>query len=464
MRSTSKNRIYFQIFFFKRHTIRPAIRPCGEIARLCVTVLVFKETLMGSLVSILGIFVLMFIAYLCSTNRKAINYRTVLGALTIQIAIGAFILYVPWGRDALKWLADGVKAIIDYGYEGIRFLFGSIAPNQDGSSGSVGFVFAVNVLSIIIFFSALISVLYYMGVMQFFIRIIGGGLQKALGTSRAESMSAAANIFVGQTEAPLIVKPFIAKMTESELFAIMVGGLASIAGSVLAGYAGMGVPLTYLIAASFMAAPAGLLFAKIIVPQTQQVNENMDVVNEDKPANVLDAAASGASTGMQLALNVGAMLIAFVALIALINGLLGTIGNWINYPELSLGLIFGYVFRPLAWIIGVPWHDSAIAGQMIGTKLAINEFVGYLEFAPYLGEHAPAILSEKTKAIVTFALCGFANFSSIAILIGGLGGMAPNRRGDIARLGLRAVLAGSLANLMSATIAGFFIGISGAIL
>lgn len=419
---------------------------------------------MGSLISIIGIFVLMFIAYLFSTNRKAISARTVFGALAIQILIGAFILYVPAGREFLKMLADGVQAVIDYGYEGIRFLFGSVAPKKDGSMGSVGFIFAVNVLSIIIFFSSLISVLYYMGVMQFFIRIIGGGLQKALGTSRAESMSAAANIFVGQTEAPLIVKPFISKMTESELFAVMVGGLASIAGSVLAGYAGMGVPLTYLIAASFMAAPAGLLFAKIIVPQTEKFSDDMTVIDEEKPANILDSAAAGASTGMQLALNVGAMLIAFVALIALINGLLGTIGGWIHYPQLSLGLIFGYVFRPLAWIIGVPWHDAAIAGQMIGTKLAINEFVGYLEFAPYLAADAAVHLSDKTKAIVTFALCGFANFSSIAILIGGLGGMAPSRRGDIARLGLRAVLAGSLANLMSATIAGLFIGISGAVL
>lgn len=416
---------------------------------------------MGSFISLIGIFVLMLIAFLFSTNRKAINKRTVFGALAIQIAIGAFILYVPWGRDFLKMLADGVQSVINYGNEGIKFLFGNVITNP---AGSVGFVFAVNVLSIIIFFSSLISVLYYLGVMQFFIRIIGGGLQKALGTSRAESMSAAANIFVGQTEAPLIVKPFIAKMTESELFAIMVGGLASIAGSVLAGYAGLGVPLTYLIAASFMAAPAGLLFAKIIVPQTQTFNDDMSVINDEKPANVLDAAASGASTGMQLALNVGAMLIAFVALIALINGLLGSIGNWINYPQLSLGLIFGYVFRPLAWIIGVPWNDATVAGQMIGTKLAINEFVAYLDFAPYLATDATVQLSEKTKAIVTFALCGFANFSSIAILIGGLGGMAPTRRGDIARLGLRAVLAGSLANLMSATIAGFFIGISGAVL
>lgn len=417
----------------------------------------------GSIISIIGIFVLLLIAYAFSTNRKAINYRTVLGALAIQIGIGAFILYVPWGRDALQACADGVQAVINYGNEGIKFLFGDKITN---GGGPVGFVFAVNVLSIIIFFSALISVLYYLGIMQFFIRIIGGGLRKALRTSQAESMSAAANIFVGQTEAPLVVRPYIAKMTESELFAVMTGGLASIAGSVMAGYANMGVPLTYLIAASFMAAPAGLLFAKIIVPQTQNVDDSHTTMEKENHANILDAAASGASTGMQLAMNVGAMLIAFVALIALLNGILGAVGGWFGYPELSLGLVFGYIFRPLAWVIGVPWQESSVAGQMIGTKLAINEFVGYLEFAKYLDpETAKDLipLGEKTKAIITFALCGFANFSSIAILIGGLGGMAPTRRGDIARLGLRAVLAGSLANLMSATIAGLFIGISGSI-
>lgn len=289
-------------------------------------------------------------------------------------------------------------------------------------------------------------------------------ITKALGTSKAESMSAAANIFVGQTEAPLVVKPYISKMTESELFAIMAGGLASIAGSVMAGYAGMGVPLTYLIAASFMAAPAGLLFAKIMVPQTEKFRDELEAVDLEKPANILDAAASGASSGMQLALNVGAMLIAFVALIALVNGILGGIGGWFGYDTLNLGQIFGWVFKPLAWVIGVPWEEAEIAGQMIGLKLAVNEFVGYLEFAKYLAPESTVHLTDKTVAIITFALCGFANFSSIAILIGGIGAMAPSRRGDIARLGIKAVIAGSLANLMSATIAGLFIGLGGAVL
>ena len=412
---------------------------------------------MGILGSILGIVVLLVIAVLFSNNRKAINLRTVLGALAIQIGFAALILYVPFGRDALQATANGVSNVIAYGNEGINFVFGGLS-----DPSNAGFIFAVKVLPIIVFFSGLISVLYYLGIMQVVIKVIGGALQAALGTSKAESMSAAANIFVGQTEAPLVVRPYIKNMTQSELFAIMAGGTASIAGSVMAGYAGMGVPLTYLIAASFMAAPAGLLFAKILFPQTEQFTDKQpDTDDSEKPTNVLEAMAGGASAGMQLALNVGAMLIAFVGLIALINGILGGVGGWFGYGDLTLQSIFGWIFKPLAYLIGVSWDESAIAGQMIGMKLAVNEFVGYLEFAKYLQPDTAVVLSEKTKAIITFALCGFANFSSIAILIGGIGGMAPNRRGDVARLGLKAVVAGTLANLMSATIAGLFIELSG---
>jgi uncharacterized transporter HI_0519 len=412
---------------------------------------------MGILGSILGIVVLLVIAVLFSNNRKAINLRTVLGALAIQIGFAALILYVPFGRDALQATANGVSNVIAYGNEGINFVFGGLS-----DPSNAGFIFAVKVLPIIVFFSGLISVLYYLGIMQVVIKVIGGALQAALGTSKAESMSAAANIFVGQTEAPLVVRPYIKNMTQSELFAIMAGGTASIAGSVMAGYAGMGVPLTYLIAASFMAAPAGLLFAKILFPQTEQFNDKQPETDDsEKPTNVLEAMAGGASAGMQLALNVGAMLIAFVGLIALVNGILGGVGGWFGYADLTLQSIFGWIFKPLAYLIGVSWDESAIAGQMIGMKLAVNEFVGYLEFAKYLQPDTAVVLSEKTKAIITFALCGFANFSSIAILIGGIGGMAPNRRGDVARLGLKAVVAGTLANLMSATIAGLFIELSG---
>ncbi len=416
---------------------------------------------MDVLMGILGMVVLLAIAILFSNNRRAINWRTVIGALAIQIGFAALILYVPAGKNALGATADAVANVIAYGNEGINFVFGGLAD----PSKPTGFIFAVKVLPIIVFFSGLISVLYYLGIMQVVIKIIGGALQKVLGTSKTESMSAAANIFVGQTEAPLVVKPYISRMTESELFAIMAGGTASIAGSVMAGYAGMGVSLTYLIAASFMAAPAGLLFAKILYPQTEKFNDvQPEITDAEKPSNLLEAMAGGASAGMQLALNVGAMLIAFVALIALINGILGGIGGWFGYGELTLQSIFGWIFKPLAYLIGVSWQESGIAGEMIGMKLAVNEFVGYLEFAKYLQPDTAVVLSEKTKAIITFALCGFANFSSIAILIGGLGGIAPNRRGDIARLGLRAVIAGTLANLMSATIAGLFIGLSGATL
>lgn len=411
--------------------------------------------------SLVGMIVLILIAVLLSDNRKAINIRTVAGAFAIQFALGAFVLYVPWGKDLLKSVSDGVSSVIDYGADGTSFLFGGLVSDKMFEVfGGGGFIFAFRVLPTLIFFSALISVLYYLGIMQWVIRILGGGLQKALGTSRAESMSAAANIFVGQTEAPLVVRPFVPRMTQSELFAIMCGGLASIAGGVLAGYASMGVPIEYLVAASFMAAPGGLLFAKIMKPETDEPIEQLadtSVEGEDKPANVIDAAAGGASAGLQLALNVGAMLIAFIGLIALVNGLLGGIGGWFGFEHLTLESILGWLFSPLAFLIGVPWSEAKVAGEFIGLKTVANEFVAYAQFAPYLGDAAPAVLSEKTKAIISFALCGFANLSSIAILLGGLGGIAPKRRAEIARMGIKAVIAGTLSNLMAATIAGFFL-------
>ena len=416
--------------------------------------------------SIIGIVVLLAIAFLLSNNRRAISLRTVGGAFLIQIGIGALVLYSELGRQALLGAAEAVNKVIAYGNEGISFLFGGLVSDKMFEVfGGGGFVFAFRVLPAIVFFASLISVLYYLGIMQWVIRLIGGFLQKILGTSKTESMSAAANIFVGQTEAPLIVRPYIATMTQSELFAIMCGGLASVAGSVMIGYAQMGVPLPYLIAASFMAAPGGLLFAKILFPQTEKTNDDLKSNDVDeKPSNVLDAAAMGASSGMQLAMNVGAMLLAFIALIALLNGIIGGVGGWFGYGELNLQTILGWVFRPLAWVIGVPWNEAEIAGAMIGEKLVLNEFVAYVDFVKYLSPESSVVLAEKTKAIITFALCGFANFSSIAILIGGLGTMAPNRRKDIARLGIKAVIAGSLSNLMSAAIAGLFIGLVGPVL
>ncbi|MEX3073912.1 NupC/NupG family nucleoside CNT transporter [Vibrio alginolyticus] len=425
---------------------------------------------MSLFMSLVGMVVLLAIAFAFSSNRKAINFRTVGGAFAIQFALGAFVLYVPWGRDLLNGFSSGVSNVIAYGNDGTSFLFGGLVSDKMFEVfGGGGFIFAFRVLPTLIFFSALISVLYYIGVMQWVIKILGGGLQKALGTSRAESMSAAANIFVGQTEAPLVVRPFVPKMTQSELFAVMCGGLASVAGGVLAGYASMGVPLEYLVAASFMAAPGGLLFAKILHPETEQPHEDFEEAmdgGDDKPANVIDAAAGGAASGLQLALNVGAMLIAFIGLIALINGMLGGVGGWFGMPELTLELILGWLFSPLAFLIGVPWAEATTAGSFIGQKIVVNEFVAYLNFTPYIGENAQVIaatgelMSEKTTAIISFALCGFANLSSIAILLGGLGSLAPNRRSDIARMGIKAVLAGTLSNLMAATIAGFCLSLA----
>ena len=407
--------------------------------------------------SLIGMVVLLGIAVLLSKNKRAINFRTVGGAFAIQFLFGAFVLYTSFGQTVLGAMTNGVQSIIDFGNDGINFLFGGLTTND-----SIGFIFAINVLPVIIYFSALISVLYYLGIMKWIINLIGGALSKILGSSRAESLSATANIFVGQTEAPLVVRPFIDSMTKSELFAVMCGGLASVAGSVLAGYANMGVPLEYLIAASFMAAPGGLLFAKIIMPETETPKVDLSEVNQslsNQPVNVIDAAASGASSGLKLALNVGAMLLAFVGLIALLNGIFGGIGSVFGYDELTLELILGYIFSPLAFIIGVPWEEATTIGSFIGQKLVVNEFVAYLNFVPYLAEDTPIMLSDKSKAIVSFALCGFANLSSIAILLGGLGGIAPSRRGEIARFGLLAVAAGTLSNLMSATIAGLFLSL-----
>ncbi|WP_149980366.1 NupC/NupG family nucleoside CNT transporter [Pseudoalteromonas rhizosphaerae] len=407
---------------------------------------------MTTFMSLVGMCMLLGIAFAASTNRKAISLRTVGIAFALQFIIGGFVLFSDAGKNALVGMSKAVSSVIGFANDGISFLFGPLA-NQD----TLGFIFAIQVLPVIVFFSALVAVLYHLGIMDWIIRILGGGLQKLLKTSRTESLSATANIFVGQTEAPLIVKPFIATMTKSELFAVMVGGLATVAGSVMAGYVIIGVELKYLIAASFMAAPGGFLMAKMIVPETETPKDTLaDLeLDEDKPVNVIDAAASGAANGMHLALNVGAMLLAFVALIALLNGLLGGIGGWFDYPTLTLQEILGYIFAPVAWLLGVPWSEAIIAGSFIGQKLVVNEFVAYLDFMNYRDT-----LSAHTQAIVTFALCGFANLSSIAILLGGLGGMAPSRRKDIARLGLRAVLAGSMANLMSAAIAGFFLSLA----
>jgi CNT family concentrative nucleoside transporter len=401
------------------------------------------------LISLIGYCTLIAVAWLCSCARSEIRWRTIAGAVAIQFGFGALVLYVPAGKTALEWLSNLVAAVIAFGNEGIFFLFGNLVdPNQ-----GIGFIFAFKVLPVIIFFSALISVLYYIKIMPLIVKVIGGGIRKALGTSRAESLSATANIFVGQTEAPLAVKPYLSKMTKSEFFAVMVGGVASIAGSVLAGFAALGIEIKYLIAACFMAAPSGLLFAKLLVPETAQTDNNK--LKEDTigaPSNIFDAAALGASDGLKLALNVGAMLIAFIGLIALLNGALAWIGSVFDNDSLSLQLLLGYLFSPVAWLIGVPWQDAIAGGSFIGQKIVLNEFVAFVEFTP-VAEN----FSVRSQAILIFALCGFANFSSIAILLGGLGSLVPSRRSEIAQLGLKAIFAGTLANLSSAAIAGILI-------
>jgi len=402
-------------------------------------------------VGLLGIGILLGIAVLLSDNRKAINFRTVGGAFALQAGIAALVLYVPIGKDILGGAASGVQNVINYANAGVEFMFGDLAKFK------LGFIFAINVLPIIVFLSALMSVLYYLGIMQKVVNVLGGLIKRALGTSQTESLSATANIFVGQTEAPLIVRPYINRMTQSELFAVMTGGLASIAGAVLAGYASMGVELKYLIAASFMAAPGGLLMAKIIKPETEIPDERAeDIAFEEgeEPANVIDAAAGGALTGLKLAMNIGAMLVAFIALIALLNGLIGGTAGLFGIENLTLEQILGFVLAPLAWVLGTPWADAVSIGSLIGQKLVLNEFVAYVEFVKLKDT-----LSEQAQVIALFSLCGFANLSSIAILLGGLGGMAPQRRPDIARMGLKAVAAGSLSNLMSAVLAGLFISL-----
>ncbi|WP_024750767.1 NupC/NupG family nucleoside CNT transporter [Helicobacter pylori] len=413
----------------------------------------------SSLFSVVGMAVLFLIAWVFSGNKRAINYRTIVSAFVIQVALGALALYVPLGREILQGLASGIQSVISYGYEGVRFLFGNLAPNAKGDQGIGGFIFAINVLAIIIFFASLISLLYYLKIMPLVINLIGGALQKCLGTSKAESMSAAANIFVAHTEAPLVIKPYLKSMSDSEIFAVMCVGMASVAGPVLAGYASMGIPLPYLIAASFMSAPGGLLFAKIIYPQNEAISSHADV-SAEKHVNAIEAIANGASTGLNLALHVGAMLLAFVGMLALINGLLGVVGGFLGMEHLSLGLVLGTLLKPLAFMLGIPWSQAGIAGEIIGIKIALNEFVGYMQFLPYLGDNPPLILSEKTKAIITFALCGFANLSSVAMLIGGLGSLVPKKKDLIIRLALKAVLVGTLSNFMSATIAGLFIGLN----
>jgi CNT family concentrative nucleoside transporter len=419
--------------------------------------------------SLLGVVVLMLIAFAVSTNRGAINWRTVLSALVMQMAIGALILFVPLGKTILASTAAGVNHVLDYGNQGISFMFGGLVdPKMFELFGGGGFIFGLRVLPMIIFVTSLVSILYYLGIMRWIVTIIGTIMYKLLGVSKIESFSAVTTIFVGQSEIPAIVKPFGHLLSGPQLFAVMTSGMAAVAGSVLAGYAGLGVKMEYLLAASFMAVPGGLLFAKLICPSTDDPDLVFDNIgfDEKRPANVIEAAASGASVGMHIALAVGTMLIAFIGLIALCNGMVGGVAGLLGFPGVNLETLIGHAFSPLAYMIGIPWENAALAGNFIGQKLILNEFVAYVGLAPYLQDPALvraaglAVLDAKTLAILSFALCGFANFSSIAILTGGFATVMPDRRSEVARYGIRVVIAATLSNLMSATLAGIFLTIA----
>jgi len=419
------------------------------------------------LMGIAGILVILGIAFLLSSNKRAIRLRVVGAAFSLQAGIAVLVLYTPWGRRAIEGMANGVSNLLGYANKGTEFLFGPAASNPLANT------FAIAALPVIVFFASLVAILYYLGIMQRIVRWVGGAIGWVTGISRVESLASAANIFVGQSESPLVVRPYLAALPPAQLFTVMVVGMAGVAGTILAAYAALlgAAALPYLLAAAFMSAPGGILMAKIMMPDEPRKDElpledgaerpasddKVDVAETfeegEQPANIIMAAAQGAQTGVKLAVAVGAMVLAFVALVALANGLLGGVGGWFGYPELSFQRIVGTIFQPIMFLIGVPWNEAGTAGGLFGTKLVLNEFVAFID----LGALPAGTLSPRSVAIVTFALCGFANFSSIAIQMAVTGGLAPNQRPMIARLGIRALIAGSLANLMSAALAGLLL-------
>jgi CNT family concentrative nucleoside transporter len=423
---------------------------------------------MQFLMGIAGIAVILALAFLLSSNRRAIRLRVVAAAFALQAGIAVLVLYTPWGRAAIEGMARGVSNLLGYANRGTEFLFGPSETNPLANT------FAIAALPVIVFFASLVAILYYLGIMQRIVRWVGGAIGWVTGISRVESLAAAANIFVGQSESPLVVRPYLAALTPPQLFTIMVVGMAGVAGTILAAYAALlGDPaLPYLLAAAFMSAPGGILMAKIMMPddvkradelpleggEAAATDDQIDVAETfeegEQPANLIMAAAQGAQTGVKLAVAVGAMVLAFVALVALANGLLGGVGGWFGQPDLSFQQIIGTVFQPIMYLIGVPWNEAGAAGGLFGTKLVLNEFVAFIDLGAMQGS---AALSPRSVAIVTFALCGFANFSSIAIQMAVTGGLAPNQRPVIARLGIKALIAGSLANLMSAALAGLLL-------
>lgn len=439
---------------------------------------------MHLLTGLAGIALILAIAVVLSSDRRAIRLRVVGAAFLLQAGIALLVLYVPAGRAAIAGISRGVANLLGYAQAGTDFIFGPLAKPEIGGAS-----FAIAALPVIIFFASLVSILYHLGIMQQIVRWVGGAIEKVTGVSKVESLCAAANIFVGQSESPLVIRPYLAGLTPPQLFAVMTSGMAGVAGTILAAYAAMGIKIDYLLAASFMSAPGGLLMAKIMMPDEADrepelpLGDHPDIVlpenriggtgpavlapedmsrdpipsathDEEKPANLIMAAAQGAQTGVKLAVAVGAMLLAFVALVALANGILGGIGGWLGYPGLSFQQLLGYVFSPVMYLLNIPWTEAQVAGGLFGTKVVLNEFVAYINLGQVQGALSPA-----TVAIVTFALCGFANFSSIAIQMAVTGNLAPSQRPVIARLGVKALVAGSLANLMSAALAGLMLSL-----
>ncbi len=440
---------------------------------------------MHLLIGLAGILLILTIAFALSSDRRAIKPRVVGAAFLLQAGIALLVLYVPAGRGIIAGMSRGVANLLGYAQAGTDFIFGPLARPEIGGAS-----FAIAALPVIIFFASLVSILYYLGIMQFIVRWVGGAIEWVTGVSKVESLCAAANIFVGQSESPLVIRPYLAGLTPPQLFAVMTSGMAGVAGTILAAYASMGIKIDYLLAASFMAAPGGLLMAKIMMPDPRvpvqgelPLGDHPDLLlpetrisgagpaallpegtpgepmpqashDEEKPANLIMAAAQGAQTGVKLAVAVGAMVLAFVALVALANGILGGIGAWFGYPTLSFQMLLGYVFQPVMYLLNIPWAEAQVAGGLFGTKVVLNEFVAYINLGQVQG-----VLSPATIAIITFALCGFANFSSIAIQMAVTGNLAPNQRPMIAKLGLKALVAGSLANLMSAALAGLMLSL-----
>jgi len=412
---------------------------------------------MGRLTGILGLLTMMSLAYTFSTNRRVIRLKTIAWGLGLQVTFAFFVLKFDYGRRLFQAAGNVVNMLLSFSYIGSEFVFGEVGKK----SSSLGFIFAFQVLPTIIFIAAFFAVLYYLGIMQVIIKGVAWVMQRVMGASGAESLNVAASIFMGQTEAPLTIRPFLPEVTRSELMTIMTSGMAHVSGGIMGAYIAFGVDAKHLLTAVIMTAPGTLLMAKMLVPETEQpvtagrVKMPEEVMHKDE--NFLGAIARGTTDGLQLAINVGAMLIAFLALIAFSNGILGGLHNWLAphglawFPS-SLQQIFGWVFAPVAWVIGVPWHDCASIGNLLGTRMVLNELVAFSFLGPM-----KATLDPRSFTIATFALCGFANFSSIGIQIGGIGALAPNKRSELARLGIRAMLAGTMANLMSASIVGILL-------